>query len=188
MPAQVRSAPSRHPASESAPRAGDARDRDSTTRRSPTSAYQFIRDPGHRLGVAPRVRNSSPKRTWTGSAASRSASTQISAQRLQHELPGPNRGWIADQAGLSAEERPHEIRNELIAGPVAATDGISGASAGERDAVSVERWPAENTIRDRRWSRVRRSPSNSNTDLCRPSARSRDIPRPIRDSRSTCRS
>ena len=47
---------------------------------------------------------------------------------------------ISDQARLSRQKRTHQIGNQLVAGPVAATDGIAGARAAERHAVAVERF------------------------------------------------
>jgi hypothetical protein len=59
-------------------------------------------------------------------------------QRLQDELPWPDSGRVTDQAGLARKECSHEVRNELIAGPIAASDSIPGASARNGDTVSIE--------------------------------------------------
>jgi hypothetical protein len=65
-------------------------------------------------------------------------------QGLQDELPWPDSGRVTDQAGLARKECPHEVRNELIAGPIAAPNSIPGASAG--NVVAIKRLGREDSV------------------------------------------
>src|SRR4029077_3506926 len=67
------------------------------------------------------------------------AKEEVAMQRFKHELPRSDGGRIADLAGLAGKEGTDEIGNELVAGPIAAANRISGAGAGKRDAVPIER-------------------------------------------------
>jgi hypothetical protein len=47
---------------------------------------------------------------------------------------------------LARKECPHEVRNELIAGPIAAPNSIPGASAGNGDVVAIKRLGREDSV------------------------------------------
>src|SRR5215467_3561624 len=104
----------------------------------PPRLRQFVCDPRHGLGVC-ASRTKVPTTGEAGSVLSESLGEhQISAQRLNDELPGADGGRVTYWAGVALEKRPHEVGNELIAGPITTADSVPGASSGNSDAVLVK--------------------------------------------------
>jgi hypothetical protein len=62
----------------------------------------------------------------------------VSVQRLEDVLPGTNRVRPTNADGLAGEEAAHQVGQQAIAGPVAATDDVAGSGSGEGDAVTIE--------------------------------------------------
>src|SRR5215813_12329696 len=58
---------------------------------------------------------------------------------FQDELPRSYRGRVTDWARSPGDERFDEVRNELMAGPVAATDRVAGTHAGDCHLMVFER-------------------------------------------------
>ena len=97
--------------------------------------FQLIGDPRDRFGV--RLGGAEvPGRCETSGIFRESLRKhKVSAKRLEDELPRPDGGRASNQARSTCEESPEEVRDELVACPIAATDRIAGASTREGDAM-----------------------------------------------------
>ena len=151
MPTQVRLATWRHPASESAPRRGcDAPSRFHEAP-VPHEPHHLIRNPRHWLGIGVSRAEIPSRGEFEPFSASRSASIRYPRRGSSTNCHGRMRKRISNQARLSRQESTHEIGNQLVAGPVAAADGISGAGTGERDAVTGRALQAEKRTLEKQW-------------------------------------
>ena len=50
-------------------------------------------------------------------------------------LPGPDGMGVADTDRFSRQDGPDDIRNQPVAGPVAAADDVAGPGRGQADTV-----------------------------------------------------
>ncbi len=112
---------------------------------------------------------------------------EVAAERFQDVLPGPNGPRRADRHGPAGRQAADGVGHQPVAGPVAPADHVARPAP----------WPA--LRRDRPAAGGRRTSGGSRppparphpcwrcTDRGRPAGRSRGIPIPVPDSRSTCR-
>ena len=91
---------------------------------------QPIDHPGHRLGVVHR-RSEVPGFGKAGRALGQPLrEQQVARERLEHVLPGPDRGGTPDHHRRAGGEGPHAVGHEAILGPVAAADHVAGPGRG----------------------------------------------------------
>src|SRR6266481_1736690 len=96
---------------------------------------QIICNPRNRLSVVVG-RSKIPSRGKFGRILCQTLSEhQIATQGLQHELPRPRGERIPNRTGFFGKKGPNQVWNQLIAGPVTASDGVSGARGPQRDVM-----------------------------------------------------
>ena len=64
------------------------------------------------------------------SSTNRRPKHEVSAQRFEHELPGPHGVGIADRRRVAGRGRDHHVGHESVLGPVAAADDVAGPGRG----------------------------------------------------------
>ena len=60
---------------------------------------------------------------------------KIARERLEHVLPGPDRGRVPEEHWFVAGRRLDGIGYEAIGGPVAAADDVAGPDTGQKSGM-----------------------------------------------------
>src|SRR5437868_15432770 len=50
---------------------------------------------------------------------------EVTAKRLENKLPWQDRAWVSKSNRMTADTRPHDVGNQLVMRPIAATNYIS---------------------------------------------------------------
>ncbi len=95
---------------------------------------QFV-NPAKACGIGPEIDSA---RRGLGRFHERLGEREVSSERLEHVLPGPDGIRIAQPDRLARLQRSDTVRNQPVGGPIAAADDVARARRGDRRAAAEE--------------------------------------------------